>query len=362
MVGFWTWLAAAPTPDPSGLGVGIGGNDGVGQFNHPSTKGALNWDDYGYHEGAAKVMATIEIREQGAGWYWFALSKGWTVSPTEDFDHHIWTGGTLQFGGTGVIPTPDPGSSCTNDGGRYLACRRTFVLAASATRADLMDALKARRTSASDRPDLWATLRGGPVGTDAQWMGSTVSGAPGQQLDLVVDAGSDTAQLQQIDIVSDGGIDPAPTYEGDNADWQTGRDNPIVKQSFVLQHERYVASGGHATRKGSIDEPPAGAVVASVPVSGSRATRTIRVTVPDVPSVRPDGKHFFYAVVRTTDPNPTPSDGVGNPKATTGPILTDATVALPPVVPEAGAGWLLPVLGAMTGVLALSMLRRRRLR
>ena len=77
MAPFWAWLSTAPTPDPTGTGVGIGGADGIGQFNHPGDKGALNWDDYAYDAAATKVMATIEIHgDQGknglnssdAGW------------------------------------------------------------------------------------------------------------------------------------------------------------------------------------------------------------------------------------------------------------------------------------------------------
>jgi hypothetical protein len=50
-------------------------------------------------------------------------------------------------------------------------------------------------------------------------------------------------------------------------------------------------------RKRSIDEPPADTTVATVPISGNHAITTINVTVPRVPSLRPDHKHFFYAVV-----------------------------------------------------------------
>ena len=48
---FWTWLSTAPTVDPSGAGLGFGGSDGVGTFNHPGDKGALNWDDYALNPG-----------------------------------------------------------------------------------------------------------------------------------------------------------------------------------------------------------------------------------------------------------------------------------------------------------------------
>src|SRR5262249_17979814 len=92
MAAFWEWLSTQPTPDPTAMRLGMGGADGIGQFNHPGDKGGLNWDDYAFDAAAAKAMSTIEIRgSQGlsagslsrsdAGWYWFALSQGWTVSP-----------------------------------------------------------------------------------------------------------------------------------------------------------------------------------------------------------------------------------------------------------------------------------------
>src|SRR5262249_940053 len=116
MAPFWTWLSTPPTPDPTGLGLGVGGADGVGQFNHPGDKGALNWDDYASGPAAAREMSTIEIHGgQGlsagdlmgsdAGWYWFALSQGWTVSPVMNWDWHNWSA-------DGVVTDPTPGSAC----------------------------------------------------------------------------------------------------------------------------------------------------------------------------------------------------------------------------------------------------------
>ncbi|GAC1407369.1 MAG: hypothetical protein NVSMB64_14200 [Candidatus Velthaea sp.] len=318
---FYKWLATAPTHDPSGNGFGFGGADGLGQFNHPSIKGALNWDDYGFNAAAAPYMATIEIHgDQGrggvgssdAGWYWFALSQGWTVSPVMDWDQHDYAS---------IIAAPAPGTFCGVAG--YLPCQRTLVLATAATPSAIMDAIRARRTSASEVPDLWGTLRT----ASGAIQGTTVSIGHAGTLRLVVDAGSQSTRLTSIDIVADNGISPFPYYYGDNAPCRpeptyTGDpanncnpNNYVQAQltfSYVLQHERYVASGGHATKKAQIDAPPPGTIVASVPIRATLgAVVPIEVRVPATPSTRPDGKHFFYAIVHA-----------GTARVWTGPILT----------------------------------------
>ncbi|MEY2473552.1 MAG: hypothetical protein QOK28_2881 [Actinomycetota bacterium] len=315
MTPFWTWLSTAPVDDPTGTGLGYGGGDGIGQFNHPGDKGFLNWDDYDLDAGAAQRMATIEIpgdrnknahdlTHSDAGWYWYALAKGWTVSPVMNLDFHDWNAGD-------VLKNKTPGADCGTHG--YLSCQRTLVVARDNSADAIRDALRHRRTSASELADLWATLRQGDA-----WQGSTVAGAPGDTITLTVDAGSATEELQSVDIVSDNGIDPHPFYDGDNVNCSVAKCDPSSfvhtqhTPSVVVQHARYVASGGHATKKQRIDAPPSGSVVATVPLSGHRATRQITVRVPAGKSTRPDGKHFFYAVVHAA----------AAARAWTGPILT----------------------------------------
>jgi hypothetical protein len=100
---FYRWLASSPTGDAAGTGAAYGGADGIGQFNHPSSKGALNWDDYAFHPEVAAQMATIEVRERALGWYWFALSRGWTLGPVQNADFHNWAK-------DGVLTNSAPGS------------------------------------------------------------------------------------------------------------------------------------------------------------------------------------------------------------------------------------------------------------
>jgi beta propeller repeat protein len=312
---FWTWLSTL-------------GADGIGQFNHPGDKGDLNWDDYALDTGAAARMAAIEVvgdraknahdlMSSDAGWYWYALAKGWNVSPTMNFDFHDWAA-------DGVIAKKEPGRDCGVKG--YMSCQRTLVLARANTRAAILDALRHRRTSASELPDLWATLRG-PGNT---WQGSTAKARPGDLATLTVDAGSATQELQSVDIVDDGGIDPHPFYDGDNAPCSLAGCDPSrfvhdqMTASVVVQHARYVASAGHATRKARVDAPPPGSIVASVPLSGHRVTRQITVRVPAARSTRPDGKHFFYAIVHASPPPPAAAKGV-TARAWTGPLFTTGT-------------------------------------
>lgn len=282
---------------------------GVAQFNHPSAKGALQWDNLAFVPTVAANVATIEIYgDQGfsnwnlthsdAGWYWLALSRGWTLGPVMNWDTHHWRK---------ILRQTDAGERC-GDEPRTLPCQRTLILAEENTPEAIMSALRARRTSATEHPSLWATLRG-PGGI---WQGSTVKNAgAGQTLALTLEAGSSIWPLTRVDIISDSGIDPHPYYDGDNPAPRRG----VYAASYREQHRRFVASQGHAVRKDQIDAPPEGALVASEPLSGDRALQTIEVTIPDAPSLRPDRKHFFYAIV-----------WAGLVRAWTSPIFTDDTL------------------------------------
>jgi hypothetical protein len=311
---FWQWLSTDPLTDPAGAGLGYGGADGIGIFNHPGDKGALNWDDYALHAGAAERMALIEIHgsagrggrlDSDAGWYWFALARGWHVSPVMDWDWHEWRAG-------GVLANPTPGASY-EDGSSYLPGQRSLVLASSALPEDIKEALAARRTSASEIPDLWATLRG-PKG---QWQGGFVDAEPGEVLKLRVDAGSATEPLSHVEIVSDNALTGADLYWGDNPDWAEPHD--LLTPSYIEQHRRYVTNGNATIKRrgGSLrhDAPPEGAVVKTVPLSGVRDSVVVEVTVPDRPSPRPDGRHFFYAIAYAGQP-------AFPARCWTGPLLT----------------------------------------
>jgi hypothetical protein len=89
-------------------------NAAIAQFNHPSSKGALQWDNLAFVRVAAANVAAIEIHgDQGsasenlthsdAGWYWLALARGWTVGPVMNWDTHHWRE---------IFAQPDVGERC----------------------------------------------------------------------------------------------------------------------------------------------------------------------------------------------------------------------------------------------------------
>ena len=315
---FWTWFDTAPITDPTGNGLGFGGGDGLGQFNHPGDKGALNWDDYAPDTVALQRMCTIEVHgDQGkggrgtsdAGWYWFALAQGWLLGPVMNWDYHTWTG-------SGVLQASTPGSDYGVGG--HLPGQRSVVFAGRNTTAGMREALAARRTCASEVPDGWAALTG-PGGVR---MGGTVAAAADGTVAVTVEAASPTEQLTRVEIVGDGGVSPFPYYYGDNyvdgapqlpvggVDVPPGQADSNLGPGYVQQHNRYLASGGHATRKARIDAPPPGTTLASAPMSGGRDLVEITVPLPTAPSPRPDActssTRWCTPGIRRTRPGPGP--------------------------------------------------------
>jgi hypothetical protein len=146
------------------------------QFNHPANfnedYGMLNFGTIGATlASAAPYVRTIEIingphnattggnRVENIKWqsYLRYLNAGFRISPTADQDNHFITHGTATD-------------------------HRTAVWAASLTKRDLMDAIRARRTYASQDPNLSVRLQinGAP-------MGSVLAATPGQPLSITVD-------------------------------------------------------------------------------------------------------------------------------------------------------------------------------
>ena len=287
-------------------------NTGIAQFNHPSSKGALMWDNLAFDPDIASTVATIEIpgdqnfgpshtHQSDAGWYWLALTRGWTLGPVMDWDTHHWH----------HIMRHSDRDVATHCGQlpQYLPCQRTLVIADAATPDAIMRALHARRTTATEYPSLWATLRG----PDGAWQGSSVEARDGSEVTLTIEAGSSQLPLTRVEIVSDNGIDPHPYYDGDNSTVIPHDDEGSqVAASYAQEHRLFLKTHGYTLRKGQVDAAPAPATVASVAIDGHHALTTLRVMVPQVPSVRPDHKHFFYAVVYA-----------GNIRAWTAPIFTD---------------------------------------
>jgi hypothetical protein len=282
------------------------GRDGLGVFNHPSEKGALQWDGLAFNRDVASQVAGIEIQgdqnfggdhfwNSDGGWYWLALTRGWTIGPMMNWDTHRWRP---------VLAQALPGTRC-GIFPAYLPCQRTLVISTGNSPAEIVAAIRARRTSATEHPSSWGTLRG-PGGL---WQGSTVdrSALRGGVLDLTVDAGSTRWNLTSVEIVSDAGRGAGTYFDGDSlacghetslqCDAKAFADFGPVAASYIEAHRRWLAADGHGVRKDRIDGPPPGTRVAVVKLHGQRAQVVLHVPLPKRPSVRPDGKHFFYAIV-----------------------------------------------------------------
>ncbi len=139
LAGFYAWLATQP--------------EAIAQFNHPwGPPYDTGFDNFAYDAAAAQKMALLEVgngsREEYRTFeeaYLRALAIGWRVGATNNGD----------------TETPDWGLN---------APHRTGIVAPALTRGDLMAALRARRTFATEDSNLALTLRSGE-----SWMGSTIS-------------------------------------------------------------------------------------------------------------------------------------------------------------------------------------------
>ena len=262
-------------------------------------------------------MALIEIhgsygqlgrRDSDAGWYWFALARGWHVSPVMDWDWHDWT--TNQ----GVLGNPLPGADY-DEGRHFLPGQRSLVLATTlGPRTSRGPGSRAGRA-----PPRSPTC--GPLCADPATSGRAASstGEPGQTLRCGVDAGSPTEQLWGVEIIGDNGLDGHEHYYGDNPDWNTytaSSRRPTSSSTAATWSTVTQPASGSMVASGTTGRPK-GTVVARAALSGHRSQATIKVKVPTKPSPRPDGRHFFYAIVyagKKTFPA----------RAWTGPLLTQA--------------------------------------
>lgn len=139
LAGFYDWLATQP--------------EAIAQFNHPfGPPYDTSFDDFAYDAAAAQRMALLEVGN-GSGEeyrtfeeaYLRALAIGWRVGAANNGD----------------TETPDWGLDTPH---------RTGIVAPALTRGDLLAALRARRTFATEDSNLALALRSGD-----QWMGSTIS-------------------------------------------------------------------------------------------------------------------------------------------------------------------------------------------
>jgi DNA/RNA endonuclease YhcR with UshA esterase domain len=137
---FYAWLASVP--------------DALAEFNHPGSidpAGGGDFNNLEYHPEVADKIMLQEVGNDAQHIYRFfpseyntSLRHGWHIAPANNSDNH-----DLDIG----ADTP----------------HRTGVIAPSLTRADIYDAIRARRVFATEDDNLAIALQSGSM-----WMGSTI--------------------------------------------------------------------------------------------------------------------------------------------------------------------------------------------
>ena len=208
---FYKWLETAR---PNGDGPV------VASFNHPDAEQYNNWD---YRDPkVTDILTMLEVINSNNKIHYpafiNALDHGWKVSPICGNDNHGLAGITKQTS-------------------------RTFLLAKSRNKVDLLDAMKNRRTYASLDRNLQAQYT-----VNGAIMGSTLNESGTLHFDITVsdpDTTNPKDKITKIDIVSDGGktvseYTPPPDY---TVHWVTAVNAPGKKYFFV---RIWSAGGGDA--------------------------------------------------------------------------------------------------------------------
>ncbi|MBP7689031.1 MAG: Ig-like domain-containing protein, partial [Thermoflexales bacterium] len=187
--GFYNWLSITGT-------VGLNGEATIAQFNHP---GWINFNDWTFHP---EVSATMKLEEVGNGSgtsyafsedeYIRSLDYGWKVGATNNADTH----------------SPYWGSNTPHRTGTWLP---------ALTKADLLDALEARRTFATEDKTYELKFKG-----NGAWMGSEIPNT-GSVLFDVAGFDPDNEGSALVQLISFGGAVITQTNTTSTFSWQ-----PIV--------------------------------------------------------------------------------------------------------------------------------------
>jgi hypothetical protein len=216
----YKWLKTAK---PSGDGPV------VASFNHP---GANQYNDWGYRDPQITEIITMlevinsnsHLHEQG---FINALDKGWKVSPVSGSDNH----GTL---------------------GISRATSRTFVLATSRTKVDILDAMKHRRTYASLDTDIQCRYS-----VNGTIMGSTLARPNSFKFDIQIsdpDVNEPKDKITKIEIVKDHG-EVVQSYTPDTSDYNVSWSPTITDSTSKYFFVRVWNAGGGDAPGGSPDKP-----------------------------------------------------------------------------------------------------------
>jgi len=200
--GFYHWLAITGTQALDDYGT-------VMQFNHP---GWINFNDWKYHP---EVESIAQLEEIGNGWgssYFFSwdewvrsLDYGWKVGATNNSDNHTPSWGTI---------TP----------------HRTGVVMPALTKGDLLDALRAGRTYASEDSNTELFFK-----ANGYWMGSELPNTGNLTFEIWGEDPDDELTTK-LELYSDGGVVVTSTQPtGAAFDWSFALDvTPGVHYYFVM--------------------------------------------------------------------------------------------------------------------------------
>jgi hypothetical protein len=206
---FYKWLATAQAN---------GDGPVVASFNHPDAEQYNNWD---YRDPkVTDIITMLEVINSNNKIHYpafvNALDHGWKVAPVCGNDNH---------GTTGIAKNTS----------------RTFVLAKNRTKADILDAMKHRRTYASLAKNIQCSYT-----VNGTIMGSTLDRPGVLRFDIAISAGDKPQdKITKIDIVKDRGV-VAQEYTAGPANsvhWTPAIQDTTSKYFFVRV---WTAGGGDA--------------------------------------------------------------------------------------------------------------------
>ena len=201
----------------------------VATFNHP---GAKAYDNWAYRDDkVTNIITMLEIINSNKNIHYEgfinALNAGWKVSPVCGNDNH----------GTSAIKEHTS---------------RTFVLATSKTKADILDAMKNRRTYAALDQNIQCRYT-----VNGSIMGSTLNNPKNFKFDIQIndpDTGNPKDKITRIDIVKDNGevvetYNPTPAFA---VKWNPTINDATNKYFFIRV---WNAGGGDATGSKAKSDP-----------------------------------------------------------------------------------------------------------
>jgi len=200
--GFYNWLAITGT-------LALDGSGTVMQFNHP---GWINFNDWKYHP---EVEEIAQLEEVGNGWggsYFFSweewirsLDYGWKAGATNNSDNH----------------SPNWGTVTTH---------RTGIVMPALTKADMMDALRAARTYASEDANTALYFK-----ANGYWMGSELPNTGNMTFEIWGND-PDGELATKLELYTDGGVVLTSTQPSEATfNWTFSRAiTPGVHYYFVM--------------------------------------------------------------------------------------------------------------------------------